>query len=486
MCDFCDESGSGPTRFIYAMSCQNRKPNATGECGNFYSVGIFDGNESEWLSSYFSAAGGNTPPPSPPSPPSPATAVLIWASQPTFANETLQLCGGGLLDDAAATATVDGAPVELFDRSATAAKLTLPVTLKPGRYTVCVKDSCIVANAPDLFWKRGDVNLTAASQGGWIRIFGRFGDVRRLGATQLVLSPGGSGSGAVAVGGVGPAPHVLSSLNETNNDGWFQIPETLSIGTYQLALRGAGGDDDFPVDRSDRTITIVSAESDWQRQPQAMRVYPVGPCKQGGSPSACPALWAALNATRIAGGGTILLARGTYRFQGESLDLPPFVTLKGVSTAHVTLLWDTGAFDKPFVDVHTDKRMPRFFVGKHSFQIEWIGSDSQQEPSNVGIRADLDVFSLTVYRVLSRTGGNHTFAVEDLTINSARFYNNIITDQSAQSRNHRVQRVRIRADCFYRLIESTVARRGGTIANYTYEDVGCCDRAWRDALLQVV
>ena len=90
----------------------------------------------------------------------------------------------------------------------------------------------------------------------------------------------------------------------------------------------------------------------------------------------------------------------------------------------------------------------------------------------MGIRADLDVFGLTVYRVLSRTGGNHTFAVEDLTINSARFYNNIITDQSAQSRNHRVQRVRIRADCFYRLIESTVARRGGTIANYTYEDVG--------------
>ena len=52
--DFCDESGSGPTRFIYGMSCQNRKPGASGKCGNFYSVGIFDGNESEWLSSYFS------------------------------------------------------------------------------------------------------------------------------------------------------------------------------------------------------------------------------------------------------------------------------------------------------------------------------------------------------------------------------------------------------------------------------------------------
>lgn len=307
--------------------------------------------------------------PTPPTPPAPAiaTTVLIWASQPTFANETLQLWGGGLLDEAITTATVDGAPVKLFDCSATAAKLTLPATLKPGRYKVCVKHSCIVANAPDLFWKRGDVNLTTASQGGWVRIFGRFGDVDRLGATQLVLIPA-AGAGA---GGAGPASHVLSSLNETNNDGWFHIPETLPLGTYQLALRGtrgggggAGGGsvsyDDFPVDVPDRTITIVTADSDWQRQPQAMKVYPVGPCKQGGSPAACPSLWAALNATRLAGGGTILLARGTYRFQGESLDLPPFVTLKGVSTAHVALLWDTGAF----VDVHNDPRMPRFFVGK--------------------------------------------------------------------------------------------------------------------------
>jgi hypothetical protein len=29
------------------------------------------------------------------------------------------------------------------------------------------------------------------------------------------------------------------------------------------------------------------------------------------------------------------------------------------------------------------------------------------------------------------------------------------------------RRVRIRADCFYRLVENTVARRGGSIANYT-------------------
>ena len=56
-----------------------------------------------------------------------APPTLIWASQPTFPGETMQLWGGGLLG--AANATVDGAAVDLFDRSATAAKLTLPASL---------------------------------------------------------------------------------------------------------------------------------------------------------------------------------------------------------------------------------------------------------------------------------------------------------------------------------------------------------------------
>lgn len=314
--------------------------------------------------------------------------------------------------------------MRLFDRDESAAKLRLPVSIKAGLHDVCVDGSCIVANAPDLFWKRGDVNLTHASQGGWVRTFGRFGDVRKIGATQLVLSLQEASGGTDAKALAPASAVVLSPNNASNNDGWFEVPATLPLGTYDLSLRASGSDrSDFALEGdSDRTLTIVSADTDWQQLPQARKVYPVGPCNTG----PCPALWEALNATRAAGGGTILLARGTYRFQGESIDLPPFVTLRGVSQGHVSLLWDTGAF----VDVH-DRRMPQFFVG-----------------------------------------GNHTFAVEDLTINSERFYNAIVKDASGGSCNHRVRRVRIRADCFYRLVENTAARRGGSIANYTYEQVG--------------
>lgn len=241
-----------------------------------------------------------------------APPTLIWASQPTFPGETMQLWGGGLLG--AANATVDGAAVDLFDRSATAAKLTLPASLRPGMYTVCVAASCMTANAPDLFWKRGDVNLTHASSGGWVRTFGRFGDVHRIGETQLVLTPDSAASVEPAEMVAVATVQALAPVNASNNDGWFAVPSTLPPGRYRLALRS--GQRDFALSFPDGSLTIVSkADSDWQRQPQARKVYPVGPCKQGGSPGQCPALWAALNATRVAGGGTILLARGTYRFQ---------------------------------------------------------------------------------------------------------------------------------------------------------------------------
>ena len=36
----------------------------------------------------------------------------------------------------------------------------------------------------------------------------------------------------------------------------------------------------------------------------------------------------------------ILLARGNYIIPGTSIDLPPFTTLKGVSMAKVSLVWN--------------------------------------------------------------------------------------------------------------------------------------------------
>ena len=54
--DFCDEGGKGPTRFIYCM-CQQTKPaaarNVTFVGGGGYHMGIYPGNEMQWLSSFY-------------------------------------------------------------------------------------------------------------------------------------------------------------------------------------------------------------------------------------------------------------------------------------------------------------------------------------------------------------------------------------------------------------------------------------------------
>jgi hypothetical protein len=69
--------------------------------------------------------------------------------------------------------------------------------------------------------------------------------------------------------------------------------------------------------------------------------------------------------------------------------------------------------------------------------------------------------------------------VEDLSIYVTSKYNDIIRDGTAQypgvgwvkSRGVRIQRVRIRADCFFRLQERNAPPRRGLSANFTYEDV---------------
>lgn len=76
-------------------------------------------------------------------------------------------------------------------------------------------------------------------------------------------------------------------------------------------------------------------------------------------------------------------------------------------------------------------------------------------------------------------GGNASFVVEDLSIYVTSKYNDIIRDGTAlypgvgwvKSRGVRIRRVRIRADCFYRLQERNAPPRRGISANFTYEEV---------------
>ena len=262
---------------------------------------------------------------------------VFWASQPTFGGQTVQVFGSGLGGTSSVTVvslatTTNLVSTSAFDVSPTSFKVTLPASLPDGAYRLCTTtatSACVTLNAPDVWWLRGDANLTHATPGGWVRLFGRLGD-----EGQRLVSP------VLTLGA-----HELMRHNGSANDALFMLPTTLQPGEYPVKLRVAG----LTIPVADAAL-VVAPKSRW---PGSDNVISVNTTYQ---------LWAALNETRR-GGGTILMQRGTYAFTTESIDLPDHTTLRGVSTAAVHLVWHTAEVNR--------SQVPKYFVGGNAtFAIE--------------------------------------------------------------------------------------------------------------------
>jgi hypothetical protein len=387
--------------------------------------------------------------------------TLQWASQPTMPGQTLLLWGGSLGEVSSVTITpllpltsgssggggggdgglittasdddaAEAISVPTFDTSDTSLKATLPGSLPKGAWRVCVSvEACIIVNGPDPWWWRANTNLTFATPGGWVRVFGRLRDeASQLPSPSLELNSSG---GLPAI--------VLRPANCSANAAWYKLPVGIAVGRYSLRLTAPGVA--VPLEGM---LSVESADKSARGPTIEVQMCPPHAINANCGKTA---LFDALNATRAAGGGTILLKQGVWHFTTETIDLPPFTTLRGVDTARVLLVWNTEGVALTAV--------PKYFVG-----------------------------------------GNATFAIEDLSISCTRFYRNVITDGNrrvsdpwvpcqgdavpncdddspvawSHSRGVRIRRVRIRADCFYRLTERGGPARRGLSANFTYEDVG--------------
>jgi hypothetical protein len=190
---------------------------------------------------------------------------------------------------------------------------------------------------------------------------------------------------------------TLFAVNGSTNHLFFQLPPTLTPGICKLSLFSCGKE--FPLADNDGTITIVPTGT-------ARGVWAAARSQATITVNTTTQLFAALNISAEQGGAVILLSRGTYEFTNESIDLPHYTTLRGVTTAAgsslVTLRWDVRALAAADV--------PAFFVG-----------------------------------------GQSTFAVEDVTIYTLGLYNRVIADNANhQSSYVRIARVCIRADYFFR------------------------------------
>jgi hypothetical protein len=308
-----------------------------------------------------------------------------------------------------------------FDGTNTALKVTLPAALPDGkRYRLCVHGrspsagpACLELNAPETWWRRGDVNLTHATAGtGYVRIFGRnFGDLSpaepsQLPPVQLQLCPG------VGVCQYQGEITSIDAVNGSDNHATFLLPGSVTIGTYTLSLESGGSV--FPMNETIYVSATGAPKGPWPAA-SSLRVIGVNTTGQ---------LWSALSATEAEGGGVIQLARGTYLFTNESISLPPFTVLRGAVNAAgaslATLRWDVRQLSAAAT--------PAFFVG-----------------------------------------GDSTFAVEDLTIYTLGLYQNVIKDTHASS-YCRVARVTIRADYFLRWGRTEAAYANGSYSNLFAHD----------------
>ena len=90
--------------------------------------------------------------------------------------------------------------------------------------------------------KRGDLSLTQATVGGWVRIFGRFGDHRgRLPTIMLQLTVSTPTPTSTSTSPPSSAaPVLLSPANGSANDLWFALPDAgdgrVGAGTYSIAM----------------------------------------------------------------------------------------------------------------------------------------------------------------------------------------------------------------------------------------------------------
>ena len=127
-------------------------------------------------------------------PPAAGVPVVFWASDPVRSGETAMVLGDGfgekpsvevvrLEDGPAAGPSRDpaawpggGREAEVLQASDQSVKFVLPLGAKSGvfayRITSPVGTAVGLLNRPDVWWAQGGVG-TAASPGGWVRVFGK-------------------------------------------------------------------------------------------------------------------------------------------------------------------------------------------------------------------------------------------------------------------------------------------------------------------------
>ena len=169
------------------------------------------------------------------------------------------------------------------------------------------KSNAVLLNAPDVWWMQGDCG-SAASPGGWLRVFGKS---LNFGGTSHAILQGAHSKPIALKIAAADCYHLACG-----------IPESVSEGDYAVFVHnGLGG------------------QGTWKKAAQ-IRIRKPQPWPAGIYNVKELGLAAALARAKENGGGVVYFPRGQFEMKGQIV-LPPRTVLRGEGMGLATLYWNT-------------------------------------------------------------------------------------------------------------------------------------------------
>jgi hypothetical protein len=269
-----------------------------------------------------------------------AKPVVIWASDPVRAGESVVVRGDGFGDKASVEVSFskNGKPsdwqsAEVLQQKSTTLKFVLPTEIGDGIVRFRISDGQessdpSVLNAPKIWWIQGD-ETEAATPGGWLRLFGLnlnlFPGAKatiRSGDTTAVLAPEAIDEFAIRIplpGDIMPGEYTVDFHN-----GLADGAAATTAGSIRVVARKPLPDQMFDVTE----YGAVPAEPGYLQYTTAMLAQE--------QVDSADAVQKALDAAGQAGGGVVTFPRGIFVLS-KGLNIPMHVTLRGAGSGLTAL-----------------------------------------------------------------------------------------------------------------------------------------------------
>ena len=337
-----------------------------------------------------------------------AKPVVIWASDPVRAGESVVVRGDGFGKKAAVEISLsqngnptDWQSVEVLQQTPSTLKFALPAQIGDGIVRFRISDGkesseSSLLNAPKIWWMQGD-ETEAATPGGWLRLFGLNLNLRpgakatlRAGDSTISLTPEAIDEFAIRI----PLPADLKPGEYTVefHNGLADAAANATAGKIQIALKKATSDQVFDVTK----YGAVPAEPGYLQYTTAMLAE--------GQVDSTEAIQKALDDAGKAGGGIVQFPRGIFVLS-KGLTIPLHVTLRGAGSGLTTLSYVDDLLPRV-------QRQKKLYWGAQQFE-PIQGVDFEPHPYLIRGEGHYTVEDLAIYAI-----NHHAGIQSELPVNS--------------------------------------------------------------------